>query len=212
MNFKKFAFAFLISLVTIATLCQEKSTSDSEKPVSRKTDRKFFISTPWLTLTNWIGEDISMYEFHAGYRITSRDIVALKFATWKILEPMGIPWGPDKMQGSEYYPGRVKEIGVGICYQRMLWKGLFASTEIMPMKKIFLDEDGNKLDEGFRLYTSWHLGYHVPLFRNRLFLEPQVHCNYWPVNSGGPQGFRDKEDKWNNYFLFEPNLYIGINF
>ena len=27
-----------------------------------------------------------------------------------------------------------------------------------------------------------------------------------------PQGFEEKESKWNNYFLFEPNLYIGVNF
>ena len=51
-----------------------------------------------------------------------------------------------------------------------------------------------------------------PLFKDRLYIEPQIHCNYWPIDTEGPQGFEEKEAKWNNYFLFEPNLFIGFNF
>jgi hypothetical protein len=175
---------------------------------------KFSVSTTYLTFTNFGPEEtnIQMCEFHFGYKITPKDRIEIKIATWSLFEPMGIPWGPYKMQESEAYPGRLEESGIGITYQRILWKGLFAQIEILPLWKTYLDESEKKIDDGFKLYTSYHLGYHIPMFKNRFFIEPQIHCNYWPIDSKGPQGFEDKESKWNNYFLFEPNLFIGVNF
>ena len=135
-----------------------------------------------------------MYEFHFGYRITPKDKIEIKVASWKLFEPMGIPiWDPLFQEESEWYPGRIKEFGIGIAYQRLLWKGLFASIEILPLKKTYLEENSNEIDEGFKLYTSYHIGYHVPLFKDRLYIEPQIHCNYWPIDTEGPQGFEEKE-------------------
>jgi len=117
------------------------------------------------------------------------------------------------MEESEFYPGRIKERGIGITYQRMLWKGLFASVEVLPLQKNYLDENSIKIDVGFKLYTSYHLGYHIALFKGRVYIEPQIHCNYWPIDTEAPQGFREKDSDWNNnYVLFEPNLHIGVFF
>jgi len=175
---------------------------------------KFSVSTTYLTFTNFGPEETNThhYEFHFGYRITPKDKIGIKVATWSLFEPMGIPWGPYLMNESEFYPGRIRETGIGITYQRILWKGLFAQIEILPLWKTYQDESNKKIDDGFKLYTSYHLGYHIPLFKNRLYIEPQIHCNYWPIDTKGPQGFEEKESKWNNYFLFEPNLFIGVNF
>jgi len=126
---------------------------------------------------------------------------------------MGIQlWDPEFKDEKEFFPGRLSECGVGVSYQRMLWKGLFASVEILPLLKTYLDEDKNEIEEGFKLYTTYHLGYHISLFKNRMYLEPQIHCNYWPIDTPAPDGFQVKESQWKNYFLFEPNLYIGVNF
>jgi hypothetical protein len=176
---------------------------------------KFSVSTTWLTFDNSGPEEtnVHMYEFHFGYKITPKDKIEIKVATWKLFETMGIPWwDPLLKEESEWYPGRIKESGIGIAYQRLLWKGLFASIEILQLKKTYLDENNKKIDDGFKLYTSYHIGYHVPLFKDRLYIEPQIHCNYWPIDTRGPHGFEEKESKWNNYFLFEPNLFIGVNF
>jgi hypothetical protein len=178
-------------------------------------DYKFSISTTYLTFANFGAEETNTHhlEFHVGYEITPKDKIGIKVATWSLFAPMGIPWGPYLMKDSESYPGRIRESGIGITYQRFLWKGLFTSIEILPLKKTYLDENKKKLEDGFKLYTSYHLGYHIPLFKNRLFLEPQIHCNYWPIDTKGPQSFEENESKWShNYFLFEPNLYIGVNF
>ena len=176
---------------------------------------KFSASTTWLTFDNFGPEEtnIHMYEFHVGYKITHKDRIEIKVATWKLFEPMGIPFGDPLLQKeSEWYPGKIRESGIGITYQRLLWKGLFAQIEILPLKKTYLDENNEKIEDGFKLYTTYHIGYHVSLLKNRFYIEPQVHCNYWPIDTKAPQGFKEKNDKWNNYFLFEPNIFFGVNF
>jgi hypothetical protein len=190
------------------------------QPVSRTSNAavpayKFSVSTTWMIFDNFGPEEtnVHMYEFHVGYKITPKDRIEIKVATWKLFEPMGIPYSdPLFMKKSEFYPGRLNESGVGVTYQRFLWKGVFAQIEILPLWKTYLDENNKKIDDGFKLYTSYHLGYHISLFKGRFFIEPQVHCNYWPIDTKAPHGFKAKDDKWNNYFLFEPNLFIGINF
>lgn len=214
MSLKRIATVFILTLLTIPVFCQSKpQSSTGNNNDSLLSAYKFTFLTPWHTLANWIGPDIDMYEFHFGYRITPRDKIGIKTATWKLFQPLGIPiWNPKVMDGSEHYPGRLREYGAGIIYQRMLWERLFASVEIMPLKQIYLDPNDKKIGEGFRLYTSYHVGYYVPLFKGRAFIEPQIHCNYWPIDTEYPDGFKEREKDWNNYFLFEPNLYIGINF
>lgn len=178
-------------------------------------DYKFSVSTPWLTFNNFGPEKTNThhYEFHFDYKLTPKDKIGIKVTTWKLFEPMGIQlWDSLLMKESEFYPGKLQERGIGITYQRMLWKGLFAAIEILPQLKTYLDEDNKKIGNGFKLYTTYHLGYHIPLFKNRIFIEPQIHCNYWPIDTKAPQGFEEKESRWKNYFLFEPNLYIGVKF
>jgi hypothetical protein len=34
------------------------------------------------------------------------------------------------------------------------------------------------------------LGYHISLFKNRIFIEPQIRCQYWPIDIYTPQGFK----------------------
>lgn len=205
----------LLFLCLIWTSNQVNAQIDAGKKDT--TYRKFFISIPYLALTNWEEADKNLehYEIHASYRISPKDVIGIKLATWKLHQPLGIPLWDDALFNNskdEWYPGWIREYGIGFRYQRFLYKGLFTAIELMPMKKEFLDLNKNKIADGFRLYTSFHVGYHFAFFNDRFFIEPQIHCNYWPVNSKGPQGFSEKENKWNNYFLFEPNLYIGVKF
>jgi hypothetical protein len=212
---KLISTTLMIAVFTTLVFSQNHPRTAGDTIKAAVPAHKFSVSTTWLTFGNFGPEEtnVHMYEFHFGYKITPKDKIGMKVATWSLFEPMAIPWGPDKMKESESYPGRLRESGIGITYQRILWKGLFTSVEILPLKKTYLNENKNKIGDGFKLYTSYHLGYHLPLFRNRLFLEPQIHCNFWPIDTKGPQGFEENEHKWNNnYFLFEPNIFIGINF
>ena len=156
-------------------------------------------------------------ELHFKYELDKKNIVGVKFATWRLFQPMGILWWDgllDKIDSqSEFYPGYLRETGLGISYQRMLWKGLFATVEVLPQLKTYLNEDNSFAGNGFKLYTSYHIGYHFAFGKNkRFFFEPQIHCQNWLIDTNTPEQFKALDNKWRNYFMFEPNLYFGVKF
>ncbi|TXB68368.1 hypothetical protein [Phaeodactylibacter luteus] len=176
------------------------------------------ITLPQLATKSWDDRTHTQHiELHIKRSLDDKNIIGLKLATWRLFQPMGIVWWDgllDKIESeSEFYPGHVRESGVGITYQRMLWKGLFATVEVLPQFKTYLDAEGEKVGDGFKLYNSYHLGYHFAFGKQkRFFIEPQVHCQHWMFDTGTPQAFKAIDDKWRDYFLFEPNLYFGIKF
>jgi hypothetical protein len=215
MKTKRITTAVLFALVLTQAFSQNHTKQAKDSIKEAVPYHKFSVSTTLGTLTNFESEETNLqhYEFHFNYRLTPKDKIGIKAATWKMYAPMGMPLEEQlKFNESNNYPGRLREMGFGLTYQRMLWKGLFATVEILPQLKTYLDENDNKIGNGFKLYTSYHLGYHFPLFNNRMYIEPQIHCNYWPIDTNTPQTFQEIDNKWNNYFLFEPNIYIGINF
>ena len=48
--------------------------------------------------------------------------------------------------------------------------------------------------------------------KEELFIEPSVAFTHWPINTNMPESFAKLEERWPNYFLFEPGLHIGYNF
>jgi len=212
MKTKRITMALLFALSFTGMFGQNQTKQSSEI----STERKLSVSTTYLTFMNFGEEKTNThhYEFHVGYKLTPKDKIGIKVATWKMFAPMGMPI-PEQLKFDEanFYPGRLRETGFGVTYQRLLWKGLFATVEVLPQLKTYLDENEKKIGNGFKLYTSYHLGYHISFFRNRVCVEPQIHCNYWPIDTNTPQSFKEEDSKWkNNYILFEPNLYIGVNF
>ena len=171
-----------------------------------------YLDQPWNDKTN-----TQHFEVHIKRNLDDKNIFGIKLATWRLFQPMGIQWGDgllDKVDnGSEYYPGFVRHSGIGLSYQRMLWKGLFSTLEVLPQYKTYLDEDNKKIKNGFKLYTSVHLGYHIAFGKSkRFFIEPQVHGQFWAIDTEAPEEFKKLDDKWDDFFLFEPNLYFGVNF
>lgn len=206
-----------LTIALLATMTFGQNTSQTNRGAAKDAipSYKFSVSTTYLTFANFGSERTNThhYEFHFGYQLTSKDKIGIKVASWKLFAPMGIPmWDPQFQDESEFFPGRLAECGIGVTYQRMLWKGLFTAIEVLPLNKSYLDEINKEIGDGFKLYLTFHAGYHMRLFKNRMFIEPQIHCNYWPIDTKAPQSFQERESKWNNYFLFEPNLYIGVNF
>lgn len=195
---------------------QDYSTKDEFTP-------KYHISIPTIILPqlfmdSWDDRKHTQHiEFHIKRTIDDKSTIGLKFASWRLFQPMGIVWWDgllDKLETeSEFYPGHVRESGIGISYQRMVWKGLFTTVEVLPQFKTYLDMDNKKVGNGFKLYNSFHLGYHIPLGKNkRFYIEPQVHSQFWVFDTNTPDEFKALDDKWRNYFLFEPNIYLGFNF
>lgn len=211
---KNLCFLLLLSFV-----CQNAFSQDllSAKPFNiENPEYKYSVFTTWLTFSNFGNPETNTqhYELRLGYQLTPKDQLGIKFATWNLFMPLGVDiWDPELLDRDFFYPGRLRETGIGITYQRKLWKGLFATLEVLPQVTKYTDESGKKISNGFKLYNSYHLGYHIPLFKKgRFFIEPQLHVNHWPINTDVPLDFKAEEDKWDNFFLIEPNLYIGFKF
>lgn len=215
----KSLLTILLFFCTLSAFTQKNSPVDKETEVAHKyrVSLPYFIpeeaiSGPWDARTS-----TQMVEFHIKRNLDNKNIIGLKLASWRLFQPMGIQYWDgllDKLETeSEFYPGHVRERGIGITYQRMLWKGLFATVEVLPQFQTYLDLEGNKLGNGFKVYNSYHLGYHISIGKKkRFFVEPQLHCQHWMFDNNAPDGFKQLDDKWRNYFLFEPNIYLGVNF
>ena len=215
-------FTILLFACTLSAFAQTSSAESVETEVVHK----WRVSLPYFIMTDRIGPNFGdwdahtstqMIELHVKRNLDNKNIIGLKLATWRLFQPMGIQWWDgllDKLETeSEFYPGHVRETGIGVTYQRMLWKGLFATVEVLPQFQTYLDESGDKIGNDFKLYNSYHLGYHVSIGKKkRFFIEPQVHCQHWMFDSNAPAGFKELDDKWRNYFLFEPNIYVGFSF
>ncbi|WP_100627973.1 hypothetical protein [Algoriphagus formosus] len=209
----------LFALVTFNTFAQSNFEKGKKSDVINEYRVSFpGIIIPQLFEKSWNDRTNTQHiEFHIKRNIDDKNIIGLKFATWRLFQPMGILWWDgllDKVESeTEFYPGHVRESGVGVSYQRMLWKGLFATVEVLPQFKTYLDEEGEKIGNGFKLYNSFHLGYHLAFGKKkRFFVEPQVHSQFWVFDTNTPDAFKQLDDKWRNYFLFEPNIYLGLKF
>ncbi len=206
-----------LALCTLNAFAQ----SDQDTIIENNTAYKYRLSFPAIILGN-IGKggertNTQHFELHIKRELDSKNIIGIKLATWRLFQPMGIQWWDgllDKIDSeTEFYPGYLRETGIGVSYQRMLWKVLFASVEVLPQYKTYLDLDNEKISNGFKLYTSYHFGYHIAFGKKkRFFIEPQIHGQNWMIDTSTPAEFKQLDNKWKSYFLFEPNLYIGFKF
>ncbi len=96
----------------------------------------------------------SLYQLNLGYRLTRTDAISLEAITWTYPEPLGIPRGPKKYSKLEEYPGRVRGSGVGVAYQRLLWKGLYSLAHAAQLWQRYSDTSGRKIPDGFQLFTT----------------------------------------------------------
>lgn len=215
----KFVWIIILVLYTFSSFAQDKQKSSEAKKVTHKYRISLpIIILPQLVTKAWNNRKHTQHiELHFKRNLDNKNIIGIKFATWRLFQPMGITWWdglPNKLKSeSEFYPGHVRETGIGVSYQRMIWKGLFATIEVLPQFKTYLNEDKTKIGNGFKLYTSVHLGYRIAFGKKkRFFIEPQIHGQFWVFNTNTPTGFKELDNKWRDYFLFEPNLYFGVNF
>ncbi|WP_200977939.1 hypothetical protein [Echinicola sp. 20G] len=211
--------------IILFLFCALNAFAQTNSPLGKENEvtHKWRVSMPYFIITDPLGggwndrTSTQMVELHIKRNLDNKNIIGLKLATWRLFQPMGIQWGDgllDKLETeSEFYPGHVRERGIGITYQRMLWKGLFATVEVLPQFQTYMDLDGNHIGNDFKIYNSYHLGYHIAFGKKkRFFIEPQVHCQHWMFDNNAPDGFEALDDKWANYFLFEPNIYVGVKF
>jgi len=178
-------------------------------------EKRYFLGSSFFMLGNFFPDDPNPPDFiqlNFGYRITPKDVVSIEAKTWKYAWPLGIPYGKSYQAPQEKYPGYIRDFGIGLVYQRFLWQGAFTSVDAMNTFERYVNENTGKSQNGYQLFMTYRLGYHFQLFKNRFFIEPSVAITHWPIKTNVPESFAKMEDKWPNYFLFEPGFHFGINF
>ncbi len=200
--------------LSIAFLMLNTFNASAQYEKTDSTHKRWFIGSTVFLLGNL--SPVNPPEFaqlNVGYRITGRDVISMEIITWKYEWPLGINPFYNNLYGTpeEKYPGYIRDYGVAIAYQRFFWKGLYAAVHVMPMKQIFVNEKGDKVGDGFHLFNSYRVGYHVKLFNDRFFIQPSLGLAGRPYHSDMPAGFKEKDDKWPKYTP-EPGLHFGFNF
>lgn len=177
------------------------------------TYRKFFVGSTLFLLGNFATtNNPEFFQLNFGHRITGKDVISLELITWKYAWPLGINpiFNPAYGTPEEKFPGYVREYGIGLAYQRFFWKGLYVAVHVMPMWQTFMNDNGVKIDNGFHIFNTNRVGYHIKLFKDRFFIEPSLGIAGRPFHTEMPDGFKQKDDKWPKY-TFEFGLHFGFN-
>ncbi len=177
----------------------------------REGGRRFYLGSSVFMLANLVPDDHPpwFFQLNGGYRLTPKDTLSIEAMTWRYYHPLGIPYGSSMGAAEEAYPGHIREYGAGVAYQRFLWMGLYTSLSAVPFLRQYFDTDGRKIQNGFQLFMTLRVGYHVRLF-DRAFLEPSVAFTAWPISTNVPAAFAAQDRKWPSYFLAEPGFHFGF--
>jgi hypothetical protein len=200
--------AFLAcSLMAGAAQAEESATGSSSA------SRPFSVGTSMFTLMNLVpmDEPPHFYQLNFGYQLTSNDRLSVEAMTWRYYRPLGIPYGEAYESPDEAYPGHIREYGIGLDYQRILWNGVYSSLTAVPFWREYYDTHNRKIGNGSQLFLTLRFGYHF-LIKDRVFIEPSIAFTCWPVKTNVPESFAAMDRKWPSYFLFEPGLHFGIVF
>jgi len=200
---KNLILTILICAV-FATMTFGQMSIQTEIPETYK--RHFIGSSLWSVYDKFAPDPSGFYQLSYGYHYTPKDVFMIEAITWGYSEPLGT-----YENSKEEYPGKVRAYGIGVGYQRFLWKNLYSSIMATSFLQQFYDENDKKIQKGYQLYLQLFVGYRFEFFDKRFFVEPAAALKYWPVNTNVPDSFADINIGTNNYIV-EPSLNFGIRF
>ena len=168
---KKILFiGFVLMMTSTLHLKAQYTKTDS-------TYKKWFVGSTLFMLGNFAPVNPPGFaQLNLGYRITGRDVISLELITWKHAWPLGINPFYNNSYGKpeEKFPGYIREYGIGLAYQRFLWKGLYVAAHATAMLQVFNNENGKEVGNGFIIFNTYRVGYHIKLFKDRFFIEPSI--------------------------------------
>lgn len=152
-------------------------------------------------------EPIDFYQLNFGYYLTDKDVLSIELITWKYYAPLGEGgWA----SADRKYPGYAKGQGPGLAYQRFLGDNVYAAVHAIWLKQEYSTLTNIEVGTGEQLFMMWRVGYHFQ-FGKSFFLEPSFTVTTWPINTGLPPSFQEKEDGAPK-FAVEPGLHLGFLF
>lgn len=206
---KKVLFIGLVVLITstLQLRAQYAKTDSSYK--------RWFVGSTIFLLGNFATTNSPDFvQLNIGYRITGKDVITVEPKTWKYAWPNGIHPFFNKSYGKpeEEFPGYIREYGFSVAYQRFFGKGLYAELNVMPTWQSFVNREGKKMDNGFQLFNTYRIGYHIKLFKDRFFIQPSIAVTHRAYHTKMPDDFKKLDDKWSKFIIGEPGFHFGFNF
>lgn len=203
-----------IPLLALAVMMASPQQSRAQYATHDSTFKRYFVGSTLFMLANLVPDNNppQMIYLNVGYRLTGKDVVSLEFKTWKYGWPIGIPYGSKFEAEGEGFPGYIREHGVSLNYQRFFRKRWFAQVDLMPAWQAFVNDSGVKIDNGFQLFNTYSVGYHLKLFKDRVFFQPSIAITHRPYQSRMPDAFKQVDDRWPRVFYGQPGLHFGFNF
>lgn len=199
---KKLSLAILFCVLFTMVM---NGQDDSQK-FDKNQNNHFVGSSLWSIYDKFASESSGFYQLNYGYQFTPQDVLLVEAVTWGYNEPLGT-----YENSKEKYPGKIRSYGIGLGYQKFLWKNLYSSVIATPFLQQYYNKDGKKMQKGFQLYTQLIIGYRFEFFNDRLFIEPAYALKYWPINTNVPESFA-KVAKGTNNYIIEPSLNFGFRF
>jgi hypothetical protein len=205
---KKILFiGFVLMMISTLSAKAQYAKTDS-------TYKRCFVGSTLFLLGNFATTNPpGFFQLNLGYRITGKDVVSLELITWKHAWPLGINPFYNKAYGTpeEKFPGYIREYGIGLAYQRYVSKSFYVAVHAMPMWQTFRNGNGDKVGNGFIIFNTYRIGYHIKLLKDRFFIEPSLGIAGRAYYTEMPEGFKEKDDKWPKWTP-EPGLHFGFNF
>lgn len=199
--------------IALTLLCAISTNLQAQYFKTDTTYKKYFVGSTMFMLGNLSSVNRPDFvQLNFGYRITGKDVISLELKTWKYAWSLGIPYGKSFQAAEEEFPGYIREYGFAIAYQRFLWKGLYSGVHVMSAWQTFVNDNGNKIDNGFQIFNTYRVGYHIKLFKDRFFIQPSVAVTHRPYHTKMPTSFKLIDDRWPKFFFGEPGLHFGFNF
>lgn len=206
---KNTILTLIITLSITMAIAKDINSTDS---LSVKAEKQIFthrhsIGSSMCLITNFGGGDPARFgQLNYGYKLTPKDAILVEAATWNYYGPAG-PYN----ESDEKYPGKIRAYGIGLGYQRFLWKNSFASAVATPFLQQYIDEDNKEIQKGIQLYLQLTAGYRFEFFKKSCFLEPAATLKYWHVNTNLPASFKEVNEGEPNYEI-RPRIYFGYQF
>jgi len=200
---------WMIFITFIASIDQIHAQYDKQD----STYKKCFVGSTFAMLGNLLPENKPDFlQLNLGYRLTGKNVISVEFKTWKYAWSLGIPYGNSYEAPEEKFPGYIREYGFAVAYQRFLWKGLYTAVHVMAAWQTFVNDEGSKIDNGFQIFNTYRIGYHIKLFKDKFFVQPSIAMTHRPFHTEIPESFKILDDKWGSTFFPEPGLHFGYNF
>ena len=191
---------FFASLFFVVSLSQSVY---AEEPGEYK---RWSVGTSAWVFANLLPDSPQFYYIEVDRKFSAKHELVIEPLTWSYRAPVGIPYGSSFGDSKEEYPGFVRSIGVGVGWRYYLYRGLNVSARGYNFMQIY-SEKNKEREYGYQLFLQTRLGWRLSTSFG-LWVEPALAANWWPIEVGRPKSFKEKDDRWPNYFL--PELWLNV--